>query len=180
MAQPLRISSADGCEPVIPVTTVSARVTRTTSTRLVLRSSVRQWVNADLIPGDDWSPSPDVHAFKWQFFPEWHQDSKCRSVSVQDADRLFFGERDEEGIKATMTVKELREIKAFCQSCPVWETCLRHSLSTPERHGIWAGTSKRTRLRILVLIDSGDTTIDQVVEDYKAGREKRYESIRPS
>jgi hypothetical protein len=96
---------------------------------------------------------------------------------VENPDEMFFGEHEDS--RATMTVKQLREIKAYCRSCPVWETCLRSSLTQPERHGIWAGTSKRTRLRILSLIDSGETTITMVVEDYKEGREKRYESIRP-
>jgi hypothetical protein len=180
MARPRRNWLPVGCEQVFPVTTSNVVEIKISSTPPVSPSTAKRWVNADTIPGDDWTPSPDIRTFKWEFFPEWHQDAKCRSVSISDADRLFFGERDEEGIKATMTVKELREIKVFCRSCPVWETCLRSSLSKPERHGIWAGTSKRTRLRILVLIDSGDITIDDVVEDYKAGREKRYESIRPS
>jgi hypothetical protein len=92
---------------------------------------------------------------------------------------MFFGEGDDE-TKTTMTVRQLREVKAFCHSCPVWETCLRHSLTKPERHGIWAGTSKRTRLRILSMLESETeiVTIDMVVDDYKAGREKKYESIR--
>lgn len=90
---------------------------------------------------------------------------------------MFFGEGDDE-TRTTMTVRQLREVKAFCRGCPVWETCLRHSLTKPERHGIWAGTSKRTRLRILSMLESGIVTIDIVVEDYQMGREKRYESIR--
>jgi WhiB family redox-sensing transcriptional regulator len=117
----------------------------------------------------------DVAVYHWSFFPDWHEDAKCRSV--EDPDRIFFGEGGDSE-RHTMTVKQLREIKAYCQSCPVWETCLRHSLTKPERHGIWAGTSKRTRLRILALIEMGETTIEVVISDYKEGRERRYESIR--
>jgi WhiB family redox-sensing transcriptional regulator len=137
-------------------------------------STASHWRSADLVPSQTYNPSPEIHSFHWDFFPSWHEEAKCRTA--EKPDEMFFGEHEDS--KTTMTVKQLREIKAYCRSCPVWETCLRHSLSKPERHGIWAGTSKRTRLRILSLIDSGDTSINMVVEDYKAGREKRYESIR--
>jgi hypothetical protein len=175
MGQPQRISSPDGCSVVTRPTLRLVGVIRTSLTLPVSPSTARKWVNADLLPSTSYNPSPEVHSFHWNFFPEWHQDAKCRSV--ENPDEMFFGEHEDS--RATMTVKQLREIKAYCRSCPVWETCLRSSLTQPERHGIWAGTSKRTRLRILSLIDSGETTITMVVEDYKEGREKRYESIRP-
>lgn len=134
------------------------------------------WISANDIEWPEYDPEPpEEREFKWSLFPEWHEDAKCRSV--ENPDDMFFGESEDES-RTTMTVSKLREVKAFCMSCPVWETCMRHALTQPERHGIWAGTSKRTRLRILLLLDSGEITVDQVVEDYKSGREKQYESIR--
>jgi WhiB family redox-sensing transcriptional regulator len=138
--------------------------------------STARWISANSLPDDDYIPeTPEQQPYRWGFFPEWHDDAKCRSVS--NPDDMFFGESDDH-TKTTMTVSKLREVKEFCRSCPVFETCLRHALTTPERHGIWAGTSKRTRLRILALIDSGRATVEAVVQDYLAGRERKYESIR--
>jgi WhiB family redox-sensing transcriptional regulator len=96
---------------------------------------------------------------------------------VDKPDDMFFGE-DENHNRTSLTVTKIREVKAFCKACPVFTECLTHALTTPERHGIWAGTSKRTRMRILDLISRGRTTVETVVGDYLAGREKQYESIR--
>ena len=135
-----------------------------------------KWISADKIEWPEYDPEPEEsREYKWSFFPEWHSRAKCRDV--EKPDEVFFGESEEES-RTTMTVSRLRHIKAFCLSCPVWETCLRHALTQPERHGLWGGTSKRTRLRILALLDSGEVTVDQVIDDYKEGREKKYESIR--
>lgn len=175
MGQPLRNSSHSGFPVVIPSSIVSATVIKTSSTRYVLRSTA--WIRADLLPSDDWVPQPTESTFKWRAFPEWHEDAKCRSMNPKESDSIFFGESDDDH-RTTMTVSRLREVKEFCMSCPVWETCMRHALTAPERHGVWAGTSKRTRLRILSKIEQGRTTVDQVIDDYRNGRERKYESIR--
>jgi WhiB family redox-sensing transcriptional regulator len=175
MGEPLRNSSAGGFPVVIPTSIVSATVTRITSTQFVLRST--GWIRADLLPSDDWVPERHESPFHWRLFPDWHEDAKCRSLTPRESDDIFFGEGDNDH-RTTMTVSKLRKVKEFCMSCPVWETCLRHALTSPERHGVWAGTSKRTRLRILTKIEQGTTTVDQVIDDYQNGRERKYESIR--
>lgn len=109
--------------------------------------------------------------------PEWHEDAKCRSI--ENADDTFFGELEDQ-TRTSLTITKIRAVKEYCRSCPVFAQCLTHALSTPERHGIWAGTSKRTRLRILALIEVGAATIPEVVRDYLDGKERRYESIRRS
>lgn len=125
-----------------------------------------------------YNPDPDDKVVTWlNLSPDWHEDAKCRSTSVEDADKIFFGETGDHK-RTSLTISRIREVKEFCKSCPVFSECLTHALSTPERHGIWAGTSKRTRLRILAMIDTGQTTIPVVVADYLEGREKKYESIR--
>lgn len=177
MALQARMTSPGGSPRSILLTPGPVIEIRTSSTPPPLPSTAR-WISADRLPDDDFVPEQtEAKPYKWGIFPDWHEDAKCRSVSVKDSDEMFFGE-SEDHTKTTMTVSKLREVKEFCRSCPVYETCLRHSLSTPERHGIWAGTSKRTRLRILALIDSGKTTVEAVVQDYLAGRERKYESIR--
>jgi len=176
MGQPARIKLPTGCERVFPITTVSVTVTRISLTPPSSPSTERRWLRADLVPSDTFVPSqPEEIPYRWKIFPEWHEDAKCRSVT--NPDDMFFGESDDQ-TKTTMTITKLREVKAFCRACPVFVLCLEHSLTTPERHGIWAGTSKRTRLRILALIESGETSIPEVIDDYLNGRERQYESIR--
>jgi len=128
------------------------------------------------VPSDPWVPTPtEVRDYKWALFPEWHASALCRTIDKPD--EVFFGERDDSH-KTSLTVIQIREVKSFCRQCPVFQDCLEHALTTPERHGIWAGTSKRTRLRILALVDLGEVTITEVIDDYLAGRERKYESIR--
>jgi hypothetical protein len=109
--------------------------------------------------------------------PAWHEDAKCRSI--EDADDFFFGEIEDQE-RTSMTITKIRAVKEYCRSCPVFKECLTHALTQPERHGIWAGTSKRTRQRVLTLVESGVTTVHEVVQDFLEGRERRYESIRRS
>jgi WhiB family redox-sensing transcriptional regulator len=179
MAPPQRNWLPTGCEQVFPHGMEPVRETRTTSMRRVLRST-GTWQSAEPYThyDDQWVPTEEIdQPFHWKWFVDWHESSKCRSLSVKEADEMFFGE-SEDDTKTSLTIIKIREVKAFCKTCPVFVECLTHSLSTPERHGIWAGTSKRTRLRILALIEQGETSILQVVDDYLNGREKKYESIR--
>lgn len=139
---------------------------------------MRSWIRADLIPSDAPEPSYEViqKTYHWaSLFPAWHAKARCKDVA--DSDDMFFGE-GEDTTKTSLTISKIREVKAFCKQCPVFTECLTHALTTPERHGVWAGTSKRTRLRILVLIEEGITTVADVVADYIEGRERKYESAR--
>lgn len=153
-------------------------MTRTSSTPPA-SPSTRTWVRADLIGSGSYShsqASEEPVSYPLQhLIPEWHYEALC--ATVEKPDEIFFGEDENQG-RTSMTVSHLREVKAFCKQCPVFVDCLTHALTTPERHGIWAGTSKRTRMRILDLIARGKTTVETVVGDYLAGREKQYESIR--
>lgn len=155
--------------------------TRTSSTPPASPSTRKRWIRADLLPSDTYTPSVDPEPRKHDFsdlFPVWHSKAKCRTVPIDKIDAMFFGETDDP-TKTSLTIAKIREVKSFCRPCPVFAECLTHALSSPERHGLWAGTSKRTRTRILALIDSGERTIERVVTDYLEGREKQYESIRP-
>lgn len=110
--------------------------------------------------------------------PQWHTQARCKST--ESPDRVFFGDKedDEDDHHTSLTISQIREVKEFCKGCPVFTDCLTHALTAPERHGIWAGTSKRTRLRILGMMSEGTVTIEEVVIDYLEGRERRYESRR--
>lgn len=178
MGQPQRISFRHGSFAFIPITITRAAVTRTTSTPRASRSTA-VWIRADLVQTDvpiTTVSRAEPKTYIWaDLFPSWHNDARCRSV--EKPDDMFFGE-DENHNRTSLTVSKIREVKAFCKECPVFTECLTHALTTPERHGIWAGTSKRTRMRILDMITRGKTTVETVVGDYLAGRERKYESIR--
>lgn len=173
MGAPARMTSRVGFVVLIPTRTASVTEIRTSSTRSASASTA--WVSADAIPEDDWEPDPVVEEYRWSRFPEWHKESLCRSIPIEDVDRMFFGET---GDRVSLTITDIRETKAFCKTCPVFAKCLTHALTEPEHHGIWAGTSKRTRMRILTLVNSGQRTVEEVVSDYLEGRERQYESIR--
>ena len=113
--------------------------------------------------------------FRSALFPDWHGRARCKDVDSPD--HMFFGEDDNHN-RVSLTISKIPNVKPFCMACPVFTECLTHALTTPERHGIWAGTSKRTRMRILDLIARRRTTVATVVEDYLEGRERKYESIR--
>jgi WhiB family redox-sensing transcriptional regulator len=63
--------------------------------------------------------------------PAWAEDAACRGV---DPD-LFFPERGG-AVDAALST---------CAGCPVRAECLADALLRGERHGIWGGTSERTR-----------------------------------
>lgn len=176
MGEPRRNWLPTGCEQVFPIGTEPAEETRTSSTPRPSPSTGWQSAEPFTHYDDQWEPERDEQPFHWRWFIGWHEYSKCKSLSPDQADEIFFGESDDH--KASLTIIKIREVKAFCKTCPVFVECLTHSLTTPERHGIWAGTSKRTRLRILALIEQGETSIIQVVDDYLNGRERKYESNR--
>ena len=64
----------------------------------------------------------------------WQQRAACRHADPE----LFFPERG----------RAIDQAVDVCASCPVRATCLADALLRGERHGIWGGTSERTR-RIL-------------------------------
>jgi WhiB family redox-sensing transcriptional regulator len=178
MGQPQRISSPDGYAVVTRSTLRLVPVIRTSSTPPASPCTGKSWVRADLLPEEPWNPTPpETRDFKWASFPDWHQDAACRDIPEDKIDSMFFGETDDPS-RTSLTITKIKEVKAFCRQCPVYSRCLEHSLTTPERHGVWAGTSKRTRGRILNLLHLGEVTLPEVIDDYVAGRERKYETIR--
>jgi len=182
MGQPQRISSPGGLLLATRPTLRLVPVIRTSSTPPASPCTERRWIRADLISTEASYPEPLVpeQAIRRKLIPLWHTDAKCRGT--EKPDDMFFGEKDPDDdgytTRTSLTITKIREVKEFCRSCPVFVQCLTHALTMPERHGIWAGTSKRTRQRILALVDLKEITIAEVVGDYLEGRERKYESIR--
>lgn len=166
-----------GSVVVIPNITESVPKIRISSTPPASPSTA-VWIRADLVQTETHFPVRSVERKPLSFaslFPDWHGQARCKEVD--NPDDMFFGE-DGTSTRTSLTVSKIREVKEFCMGCPVFTECLTHALTTPERHGIWAGTSKRTRHRILALIEQGRTTVSEVVADYLEGRERKYESAR--
>jgi WhiB family redox-sensing transcriptional regulator len=105
-------------------------------------------------------------------FLEWHRKAACLGWP----ERLFFGAEDPE-VRPPITMNEIKQARRVCNTCPVYDNCLVHALTKREEFGIWAGTTGRTRKRIWNLVDTGQQTLDQVLENYRSGRRTQYEKM---
>lgn len=100
-------------------------------------------------------------------WPEWQEQGRCLGVGND----YFFGDEDEQ---PTMNIKQIRQAAKLCDVCPVFRECLRHSLEQKEEYGVWASTSGRVRRKIFRMIEAGEVTVDEVIEDYANGRRAKY------
>lgn len=100
-------------------------------------------------------------------YPEWQLKAHCAGVGLDN----YFGNEQEQ---PTMSFKQIRQASKLCDVCPVYRECLNHALSNKEEYGVWAGTSGRVRRKIFTMIDQGQVTVDQVVEDFACGRRESY------
>lgn len=66
---------------------------------------------------------------KWFFF------AACRDMETD----IFYG-HDDENIAVAI---------ATCETCLVKKSCLEYALSNKEEHGVWGGTTKSDRRRII-------------------------------
>lgn len=102
--------------------------------------------------------------------PEWHWQGRCFDTGVDN----FFAD-DEPDFPAR--IARVRRASKLCDVCPVFTECLRWALENREEHGVWAGTSRRTRLKIFGLLDEGVVTVEDVIEVYLNGQGDQF---RPS
>ena len=63
---------------------------------------------------------------------EWMADALCAQIGNPE---IFFPHKG----------GSAREAKAVCARCPAAAECLEHSLTLPERFGIWGGVSEQGR-----------------------------------
>jgi WhiB family redox-sensing transcriptional regulator len=127
---------------------------------------------------DDWLTQtnqcvPDQDSERWvsyhidDLYPDWQMQAHCRGVGVN----YYFGDDDEQ---PTMSIRQVRAASKLCDVCPVFTECLTWALSTREEYGVWAGTSGRVRRRIFKMVDNGEVSVPQVVEDFRNGRGNTY------
>lgn len=91
-----------------------------------------------------------AHTTIFDYFPDWWGDAACTRASPE----VFFGNDTSSGL--------LNSARVYCAKCPVAGDCLRHALNTPERFGIWAGTSASSRETMLRDMDLG-VDVDEIV-----------------
>jgi WhiB family redox-sensing transcriptional regulator len=103
--------------------------------------------------------------------PAWHRQAACRGMD----DEVFFGQSDTGS--PSLTQKQVAEAKLICDRCPVFRECLQHSLEQRECYGVWAGTSRRTRLKLFKVIDLKIATVDSIVDGYCSGRGTMIERL---
>lgn len=121
---------------------------------------------------------PDHDSERWvsysisDLYPEWQTRAHCAGVGVA----YYFGDDDEQ---PTMSIRQVRAATKLCDVCPVYVECLTWALTTREEYGVWAGTSGRVRRRIFKMMDNGETTVRDVVEDFREGRGDTYRLPQP-
>jgi Transcription factor WhiB len=127
---------------------------------------------------DDWLEQtnqvvPDADSERWvsyhisDLYPEWQQRAHCAGVGVG----YYFGDDDEQ---PTMSIRQVRAASKLCDVCPVFVECLTWALERREEYGVWAGTSGRVRRRIFKMVDNGEVSVTDVVEDFTHGRGDTY------
>lgn len=105
-----------------------------------------------------------------KLIPEWHSKAACKGMP----DELFFGESDSQR-RPALTLTQLRNAQKICDACPVFRDCLSHALVEREAYGIWAGTSRRSRLKLFEIIDKEIVILEDIVEGYCNGLGYLYE-----
>jgi WhiB family transcriptional regulator, redox-sensing transcriptional regulator len=78
--------------------------------------------------------SPEAEVVR-AFTERWKRDARCRGA---DPAKWFPGAHE-----------SAAEAKRICAECPVQVDCLEYALANGEKFGIWAGTNKDDRRRIL-------------------------------
>jgi WhiB family redox-sensing transcriptional regulator len=97
--------------------------------------------------------------------PEWHTMAECRTVEKS----VFFGSSSPEE-RPAYTLSSIREARALCAACPVFNECLNHAIKSREDYGLWAGTTMRQRRELFHQIDAGEITEADVIEALKRRR----------
>lgn len=114
--------------------------------------SVSHFIDGDYLPEE----TPYHHKPLHSLYPDWHSRAACLGTYEED---VFF---DAAGKSYTHT--DAATAKEICDSCPVFNDCLRHALTEREEYGFWAGTTMRQRRLIFRAINQGETTAEAEIK----------------
>jgi len=105
---------------------------------------------------------PEVTAPKRvSFYPEWMDQASCGGME----DTLFFGASDPDK-RPQYTLTDIKAARKICASCPVTRLCLETSLINKDEFGVFAGSTRTNRAKILKRIESGSTTLQDEVTEF--------------
>ena len=108
---------------------------------------------------------------QWNY-PDWYDDGSCVDLPLS----MFFGEENEDDTQL-IGPGVLHRAQKVCGACPVQSKCLAYALDKHILHGIWAGTSGRTRARVWAMERRGEVTRAEVLDDFGRGDGERYEKL---
>lgn len=94
--------------------------------------------------------------------PEWHLQAGCKTAQKS----VFFGSSSPDE-RPAYTLSSIREARAICASCEVFNECLAHAIRQREDYGLWAGTTMRQRRELFRSIDKHEVTEADVIEALK-------------
>jgi len=94
--------------------------------------------------------------------PDWYYQAACGSADKS----VFFGSSSPED-RPAYTLTTIKEARAMCAVCPVFNDCLTHAIKRREDYGLWAGTTMRQRKALFKKIDSGQTTEQEVLDSLR-------------
>lgn len=170
-----RALSAAGSMNITQTSLISVEETRISTTQPASLSteetSQRQWLPVDSVLYEDADdPVEEVPRYPnvLSLYPDWHREANC----LGESDSLFFGASNPD-TRPPYTLGDIKKAKTLCRSCPVAVMCLRSALTNREEYGVWAGTTRRQRRRILDAIDAGESTIDAAVAEFEARHGQR-------
>lgn len=146
------------------------------STVSITGPSGKTWVNADIIlrvetaldTGGGFLMSEEEQHRSWtQYMPDWYQQAQCAGINED----VFFGNKDL-SVRPSLTLTELKVAQSYCAHCPVYRECLTHALTKPEEYGVWGGTSRNMRLKILKAVESGLIRLADIIEELCKAQER--------
>lgn len=133
-----------------------------------MTTGVKTWHSLNEFGSEDLTDPAEKNIFPdmSKLWPEWHKRAACLNKAD---DTLFFGE-PKNGVYQPSGIKEA---KAFCSRCPVFEECLRFALQNREAWGVWASTTNKERRLIFDGLDSGLFDLEEIVRDRLEDRDEQ-------
>ena len=101
---------------------------------------------------------------------DWRVQSKCRELTVEQHEKLFFP-------KAGRSIEKARR---YCKTCPVIDECLEFAINN-DCWGIWAGTNQKERRGMKdfkQLASQASSALAPVIQLHKRGKRKRTSAIK--
>lgn len=107
---------------------------------------------------DEDDPTPPKRV---SIYPEWMDLSVCSGMD----DTLFFGASDPNE-RPQFTLTQIKEARKLCAKCPVARICLQTSLENRDEYGVFAGSTRTDRAKMLMRITTGITSMNDEINQF--------------